>query len=102
MRFLRMLLALDPVEGIEALLDAEGTVEGPASRWPGGGSGTPLLEALLRALDQEPERLREFERAVRELGSTPDGAAVLPPDLERIWQPIRAAWEAQRSRGGRS
>ncbi|WP_437878426.1 phospholipase D family protein [Sorangium sp. So ce513] len=102
MRFLRMLLALDPAEGIEALLDAEGTVEGPTSRWPGGGSGTPLLEALLRALEHEPERLREFERAVRELGSTAGGAAVLPPDLDRIWEPIRAAWEAQRSRGGRS
>ncbi|XXT25291.1 phospholipase D family protein [Sorangium sp. So ce429] len=102
MRFLRMLLALDPVEGIEELLEAEGTAAGAASRWSGGGSGTPLLEALLRALDHEPERLHEFERAVRELGTTSEGAAVLPPDLGRIWEPIRAAWEAQRSRGGRS
>ncbi|WP_437944270.1 phospholipase D family protein [Sorangium sp. So ce281] len=102
MRFLRMLLALDPVEGIEELLDAEGTPEGAASCWSDGGSGTPLLEALLRALDHEPERLREFERAVRELGTTPEGAAVLPPDLWRIWEPVRSAWEAQRSRGGRS
>jgi hypothetical protein len=100
-RFLRMLLTLDPVEGIEELVDPGGAAEGTALQWSGGVSGTPLLEALLRALDREPERLREFDRAVRELMATAEGAALLPPDLGSIWDPIRTAWEMDRSRGGR-
>lgn len=100
MRFLRMLLAIDPMEGIEELLDAESAAGAIASRGSSGGSGAPLLEVLLEALDREPARLTEFERAVKELGATPAGEALLPPDLGRIWDPIRAAWEARRAKGG--
>ena len=100
MRFLRMLLALDPVEGIEELLGGEGGWETEGSRWAGGGSGTPLLEALLCALDRDPARLSEFDRTVRELRTTAEGAALLPPDLDQIWAPIRTAWMSRGGTGG--
>lgn len=102
MRFLKLLLALDAAAGLDDLLGL--TDDGPeaaaAARW-GRGAETPLLEALLRALDQEPQRLEEFDRTVRELRAAPGGAALLPPDLDAIWGPIRAVWEARRAEGGR-
>lgn len=104
LRFLRMLLALDPVAGIEELLDAEGganEADGAGARWSGSGTEAPLFEALLHALDREPARIEDFDRTVRELRSTPEGAALLPPDLDRIWEPIREAWEARNPKGGR-
>lgn len=102
MRFLRLLLALDAAAGIEDLLgltDGADTAA-PAARWGRGGE-TPLLEALLRALDHDPRRLEEFDRTVSELRAAPGGAALLPQDLDAIWGPIRAAWEARRAEGGR-
>ena len=102
MRFLKLLLALDAAAGLDDLLGLTG--DGPeaaaSGRWSQS-SETPLLEALLRALDQDPRRLEEFDRTVRELRAAPGGAALLPPDLDVIWQPIRAAWEQRRSEGGR-
>jgi hypothetical protein len=101
LRFLRMLLALDPLEGIEDLLDGEGGPEGTAAGWGSSGSEPPLLEALLHALDRGPARLAEFDRFIREMRSSAEGTALLPPDLDRIWLPLREAWEAHRAQGGR-
>jgi hypothetical protein len=101
LRFLRMLLALDPMEGIEALLEADGAPENASASWSGSGSEAPLLEALLHALDREPARLDDFDRVVRELRATPEGAALLPPDLDTIWVPLREAWLARNPKGGR-
>lgn len=101
MRFLRMLLALDPAEGIEELLGGEGEWDAAAGGWSGGGSGTPILEALLCALDRDPARLSEFDRTVRELRTSAEGAALLPADLDQIWEPIRAAWVTRGGGDGR-
>lgn len=101
LRFLRMLLALDPLEGIEELLEWEAGVDGPSAGWSGTGAETPLLEALLQALDREPARLADFDRAIRELRMTAEGAALLPPELDLVWLPLREAWEAQGALGGR-
>ncbi len=102
MRFLKLLLALDAVAGLDDLLGF--TDDGPevaaAARW-GRGAETPLLEALLRALDQDPRRLEELDRTVRELRAAPGGAELLPPDLDAIWAPIRAVWETRRAEGER-
>lgn len=102
MRFLKLLLALDPVAALDDLLDltGSGTDKVPVGRW-GGSSEAPLLEALLRALDQDPSRLADFDRTVRELRATPGGATLLPANLDVIWEPIRGVWEARRAEGGR-
>jgi hypothetical protein len=102
MRFLRMLLALDPLDGIEELIAGEEEeAAGAAGAWSTGWSDTPLLEALLQALDREPARLADFDRAIRELRLTPEGAALVPPELDLVWLPLREAWEAQSAKGGR-
>jgi hypothetical protein len=101
LRFLRMLLALDPLEGIEALIEGEGGLEGAPGGWGAGGSETPLLEALLHALDRDPARLGEFDRFIREMRATAAGSALLPPDLDQIWLPLREAWETRNAKGGR-
>ncbi len=102
MRFLKLLLALDAAAGLEDLLGlaGEGSETAEATRW-GAAADTPLLEALLRALDQDPRRLEELDRTVRELRAAPGGAALLPADLDAVWAPIRAVWEQRRSEGGR-
>jgi len=102
MRFLRMLLAIDPLDGIEELIAGEGEdAEGAAGAWSTGWSDTPLLEALLHALDHEPARLADFDRAIRELRMTPEGAALVPPELDSVWLPLREAWQAQSGKRGR-
>lgn len=101
MRFLRMLLAIDPVAGIEEILAGEGEADGAGAGWSGSGTEAPLFEALLHALDREPSRIEDFDRTIRELRSTLEGAALLPPDLDAIWLPLREAWEARNPKGSR-
>lgn len=102
MRFLRMLLALDPMDGVDELLDGEGQgAEEGATSWGSSGSDKPILESLLHALDREPARIDDFDRVVRELRSAPGGAALLPAELDQIWVPIREAWEMRSPRGGK-
>jgi hypothetical protein len=97
LRFLRMLLATDAFEALSAF-DDQG---GPGERGrPGSSSGeighdVPLLEALMRAFDRDPQRLVGVERLIRELSSTPDGAALLPDELARVWGPIWSAHTEQ-------
>lgn len=103
LRFLRMLLAIDPVEGLEEFLDAVIQPEGAKGTWGKFPEVTPLLEALLEALDRDPTRLEEFDRTLGELRATPEGAALLPGDLDSIWNPVREAWKSlPRRRGGRA
>jgi len=98
MRFLRMLLALDPLEGIEGLVrDGGGEQVGAGAD---AGSQAPLLEALLQALDRDPSRIAEFDRAVREMRVTPEGEKLLPPELDEVWLPLREAWESRSPQRG--
>lgn len=50
----------------------------------------PLLEALLRALDRNPEAIEQVARVVEDLRRAPGGAA-LPEGFDRIWEPVLAA-----------
>jgi len=54
-----------------------------------GGFGLPLLEPLLRALADDPDRLTAVERLVGDLESSEDGAALLPADFVEVWRAIR-------------
>ena len=61
------------------------------------GEHMPLLEAMLRALAEEPSRLDDVAQLIQELGRTPTGRAVLPADLDAAWKAIWEVREAARS-----
>jgi len=87
LRFLYLLLAegnTDPQGVLEAL-------HGQATqRTHGNVTGLPLLEAMLHALERNPEKLDNVARFVADLRATPEGRELLPPDFDAIWTPILA------------
>lgn len=93
LRYLLMLLsdeALEP-DGLTELLDA---LEGIGSgEWRHTAASLPLLEALLRTLAHDPDRLDQVRRLIDDLRADPEGDALLPPGLVEIWKPIWAAAE---------
>jgi hypothetical protein len=93
MRFLRLLLALEPLDLLTELADAaEGDNGLNGAR--NGASESPLLEAMVRVLDRDPARLDAMERVVRDLLATEDGRRSLPPEFLSAWEPIREARRA--------
>jgi len=99
MRFLLLLLADDPERLFEELREIASLPEGAPGRSPA--DLLPLLEHLLRALHQNPERIDQVQRLIDDLRKTPEGQAILPPDLEQVWGPIGRARSASRGNGGR-
>jgi hypothetical protein len=87
LRFLQMLLSLDPEQALADIL--AGDLDAASAARRGSWSATPLLEALLRALDQDPTRLEAFARTLEELGSTPEGARLIPEGIDAVWPAIR-------------
>lgn len=89
LRFLLMLLADDALDryGLSALLE---TAEEPGG-WRKRSDDLPLLEAMLRTLARDPERLEHIERLIRDLESEPEGRELLPDGLLDIWAPIQEA-----------
>ena len=63
----------------------------------GGLDQAALLEALLRSLSRNPERIDQAARLIADLRSTPEGEDLLPNDLNKIWKPVWAAREALKS-----
>ncbi len=59
-----------------------------------GGVGLALLEPLLRTLAEDPARLADVERLVRDLESSEEGAVLLPEDFVVVWGAIRSAHDA--------
>ena len=88
LRYLLMLLADDAVDawGLSDLLDAmEGSQDG---KWRTAGDTIPLLEALLRTLSKDPERLDHINQLIVDLCADEEGRALLPPGLLKIWDPV--------------
>lgn len=96
LRYLLMLLsdeALEP-DGLTDLLDAlDGTDSGD---WRHAAASLPLLEALLRTLSQDPNRLDQVRRLIDDLRADPEGDGLLPTGLVEVWEPIWAAAEDAR------
>ncbi|MFN2397254.1 MAG: phospholipase D family protein [Gemmatimonadaceae bacterium] len=93
--FLRLLLLL--LDTDELALPADGTsglndAKGVSAPWRTGSSG--LLEALMRALDRDPNRLDHLRGLIDELRRTPEGASVIPSEFDALWA---AMWEARES-----
>lgn len=85
MRLLRALLEFDaarePGGGVGAIADLDGR-SGSTAR-----TEAPLLESLLRALHDAPEKLDAVARLVEDFAELED---VLPPEFLEIWRPIHA------------
>ncbi len=89
LRFIRLLLADDGFETLRALEAGDGAGSSGASSQQR--REQPLLESMLRALAEEPERLDALERLMTDLGQLRDGLKKLPPGFLAAWEPIRAA-----------
>ena len=102
LRFLRMLLSLDAFEALELLDPTEDDLRDTGrGATAAGAEAVPLFESLVRTLEREPDRLGEVKRLVDELRATQDGQKLLPPDFDRVWEPLWAAYESL-ERGRRS
>lgn len=90
-RFLQFLRAL--LGGLDEMTDwAMG--EGNGS-WQGQGldgiSNATLLEDLLRAASQDPQRLEPLHRLIEDLRTTSEGRDIVPDDLYELWRTIHSA-----------
>ena len=80
--------------GSSPLLDA---LEGDDSgEWRHAADSLPLLEALLRTLARDPERLDQVQRLIEDLRADTQADTLLPPELVEIWEPIWATAEGMR------
>ncbi|MFP2895507.1 phospholipase D family protein [Corallococcus sp. 4LFB] len=91
LRFLRMLLASDPMDILEGLAGFEVTEATPGGNGAGAGAEVPLLEAMIRALDRDPSRLDAIQQVVQDLLATDEGRRLLPDGFLAAWEPIWAA-----------
>jgi hypothetical protein len=94
---LRLLLLLLMDEGADVSMFVDGAQGRVDKQGPLGGPAEPtLLEALLRSLSQNPDRIEHVARLISDLGSTPEGRDLLPEGLDAIWEPVWKAREALR------
>lgn len=97
LRYLLMLLADEAVDrfGLADLLDAFDDT--PSGSWQTTAESLPLLEALLRTLAHEPERLDHIDRLITDLQADAEGKSLLPSGLLEIWEPIWASAQELRA-----
>jgi hypothetical protein len=95
LRFLRLILAMDPSElWRDALWENTGDIS--PDEGPQGGIDMPLLEDLLRAFSRTPEKIGRIDQIVQRLLATDEGRAVLPEGFETLWiQFIQAKGEGK-------
>jgi hypothetical protein len=90
LRYLVLLLAGEHVaSAIGTGIGADGQAGDTWTVW----SGLPVLESMVRALSREPERLDHVARLITSLSASDEGRALLPEELEAVWDPI---WDARR------
>jgi hypothetical protein len=92
LRFLRALLTMDG-DGLPGTDLLEGA-SGNGSAWRTG--DTPLLEALLKALEADPARIGAIADLLDGLKGVHDD--VLPPRFIEVWEPVRAVYEERKRR----
>lgn len=86
LRLIWLLLADADVSVQDWVEVGTGTGAGPWRSASAG--GFPVLETMLRALDRDPAKLDEVAKLVADLRRTPEGAQLLPPGFDAIWEPI--------------
>lgn len=97
LRYLLLLLTDEAVDqyGLADLLDALDSTE--AGHWQAAQDSLPLLEALLRTLSRDPDRLGHIDRLITDLQADLEGESLLPDGLLDIWEPIWAAAKDRRA-----
>lgn len=90
LRYLLLLLALGEIDSGE--LPGQGGEDGPKPPVDGAPwtANLPLLESLVRALSESPEKLDAVDRLVLDLERTAEGRALLPEDFLEIWGAFRS------------
>lgn len=93
LRYLLLLLADDALDrfGSGDLFEVIDPSDEAAGSWKVAADSLPLLEALLRTLSRDPERLDHIHRLIVDLQKDPEGESLLPPGLMGVWEPIWAA-----------
>ena len=96
LRYLLLLLAIGGVDADSALelvtrTEGDGADNGAASL------GLPLLESLVRALNDAPKQLDAVDRLIVDLERTAEGRALLPDDFLHIWEAFRTVRQATSS-----
>ena len=87
LRFLLLLLLDGGARDLSKLTDSPKSGDNTFSFMHSMFGGT-LFESLIRALDRDPERLEQVAQVILDLRQTDDGKALLPEDLDAIWEPI--------------
>lgn len=91
-RFIRLLLADDALEVLAALSDGTATAAlGGSATMRAATDEPPLLEALLRSLSRNPERLKSIDDVLRDLMASSTGAQRVPPQLVEVWKAVSSA-----------
>ncbi len=86
LRFLRFILAEDThLLADPSLWISRGQEDGAG---PAFDQEMPLLEELMRALSQAPEKIDRINRLVDRLQRTPKGKEVLPEGFDRLWEAV--------------
>lgn len=95
-RVLRLLLLILMDEGADVSAFVEvASQDGSAAEGSfGGWREAALLEALLRSLSRNPNRIDEAARLIADLQKTEEGKELLPDGLDEIWEPV---WQARRA-----
>lgn len=87
--FLLLLLAADGGDAEAALDSLERLGTGGDTVGHGAdGTGLPLLEPMLRALDRDSDRLDDIARLLADLGSDEQTARLIPDELRMLWETI--------------
>ena len=93
LRFLLLLLSDEEAAGfITGFGDPDEPSKGKSGSLFGDAS---LFESLVRALDRDPQRIDQIARIIDDLRKLPEGASLLPEQLDDIWQPIWAVRQSQ-------
>ncbi len=100
LRFLLLLLLDTGARDLSKLMDSPANGENKFS-FMHSLFGATLFESLVRALDRDPERLEQVAQVILDLRQSKEGTALLPDDLDAIWEPIWAARSQQLDRKGK-
>jgi len=91
LRFLMLLLSDDP-EGLSNELRRQTDDSGRGG--PSNSDQLPLLEQMLAALANSPEKLEQVQRLIKDLAHDSDGGSLLPQEFTAVWEPILQVCEA--------
>lgn len=93
MRYLFLLLGEEGSLSLSDFTELPRHSSGSSNANEGYHANLPMLEALVKALERNPEKLDHVDRLITELSSTEEGRALLPEEFDQIWQPI---WQARK------